>query len=311
MKSGAAAAKHVESAFRHQPARGRLLTALARMNEAFPAYPGIRHGRAPQWAHAHPAASSRLSCARWQRLMPGCSPAGKRRRSAGPSLCPRTACDRAALGRGPAGEARAAPGAGVERRGHAPVRVIDTVWEAEGYAQSRVSPGEIRLSSSFAGARRRDDGALARGRHVSADPRVTTAIAHWAPRFVANGVPLADFEEVTAGIARWDDWCAAWSAPVLPRTRGWARKRSPSKHRLSAAAHLHARRGLLSLREIRLRARLRARCGRLTARPSRAADAALPSSRSTRRARRDPARGDASLRHPAQTPRAWRARRSW
>ncbi len=42
------------------------------------------------------------------------------------------------------------------------------------------------------------------------DPRVATAIAHWAPRFVSNGVLLADFEEVTAGIERWEDWCAAW-----------------------------------------------------------------------------------------------------
>lgn len=44
----------------------------------------------------------------------------------------------------------------------------------------------------------------------SADPRVAAAIAHWAPRFVSNGVLLADFEEVTAGISRWEDWCAAW-----------------------------------------------------------------------------------------------------
>src|SRR5262249_34308753 len=43
-----------------------------------------------------------------------------------------------------------------------------------------------------------------------ADSRVAAAIAHWAPRFVSNGVLLADFEEVTAGIARWEDWCAAW-----------------------------------------------------------------------------------------------------
>lgn len=43
------------------------------------------------------------------------------------------------------------------------------------------------------------------------DSRVKSAIAHWAPRFVANGVPLTDFEEVTAGVQRWDDWCAAWS----------------------------------------------------------------------------------------------------
>lgn len=42
------------------------------------------------------------------------------------------------------------------------------------------------------------------------DPRVQSAIAHWAPRLVANGVPLSDFQEVTAGIVRWEDWCAAW-----------------------------------------------------------------------------------------------------
>jgi len=44
------------------------------------------------------------------------------------------------------------------------------------------------------------------------DPRVEAAISHWAPRFVANGVPLTDFQEVTAGVERWEDWCSAWSA---------------------------------------------------------------------------------------------------
>ena len=29
---------------------------------------------------------------------------------------------------------------------------------------------------------------------------------------VANGVPLVDFQEVTAGVRRWEDWCSAWSA---------------------------------------------------------------------------------------------------
>ena len=43
------------------------------------------------------------------------------------------------------------------------------------------------------------------------DARVEAAIAHWAPRFVANGVPLTDFQDVTAALARWDDWCSAWS----------------------------------------------------------------------------------------------------
>ena len=44
------------------------------------------------------------------------------------------------------------------------------------------------------------------------DVRVTSAIAHWAPRFVANGVSLTDFEEVTTSISAWDAWCQAWSA---------------------------------------------------------------------------------------------------
>jgi len=46
---------------------------------------------------------------------------------------------------------------------------------------------------------------------VAKDPKVSSAISHWAPRFVSNGVLLADFEEVTASLERWDDWCGAWS----------------------------------------------------------------------------------------------------
>jgi 2,6-dihydroxypseudooxynicotine hydrolase len=44
------------------------------------------------------------------------------------------------------------------------------------------------------------------------DESVASAIAHWGPRFVANGIALADFEEVTASLESWSDWCAAWSA---------------------------------------------------------------------------------------------------
>jgi dipeptidyl aminopeptidase/acylaminoacyl peptidase len=47
---------------------------------------------------------------------------------------------------------------------------------------------------------------------MSKDPRVQSAISHWGPRFVANGVTLTDFEEVTAAVGSWDDWCRAWSA---------------------------------------------------------------------------------------------------
>ena len=44
------------------------------------------------------------------------------------------------------------------------------------------------------------------------DKRIEIALRAWAPRFVASGVPLADFEEVTGSLTRWDEWCAAWSA---------------------------------------------------------------------------------------------------
>lgn len=46
---------------------------------------------------------------------------------------------------------------------------------------------------------------------MARDASVEAAISHWAPRFVINGVPLTDFQEVTAGVERWEDWCAAWS----------------------------------------------------------------------------------------------------
>jgi len=46
---------------------------------------------------------------------------------------------------------------------------------------------------------------------LNKDPRIESAISHWAPRFVANGVPMTDFLEVTASLHHWDDWCSAWS----------------------------------------------------------------------------------------------------
>ena len=69
------------------------------------------------------------------------------------------------------------------------------------------------------------------------DARVEAAIAHWAPRFVANGVPLSDFEEVTAGVTRWDDWCAVWSARAAIHER-LGREALSAEYGASAAAHL-------------------------------------------------------------------------
>jgi 2,6-dihydroxypseudooxynicotine hydrolase len=42
------------------------------------------------------------------------------------------------------------------------------------------------------------------------DERVADAIAHWAPRFVTNGVDFNDFQRVTAGVETWEEWLPAW-----------------------------------------------------------------------------------------------------
>ena len=69
------------------------------------------------------------------------------------------------------------------------------------------------------------------------DKRVEIAIRAWAPRFVASGVPLADFEEVTRGISRWDEWCAAWSARGAVHEE-LGRKALADGYGISAAGHL-------------------------------------------------------------------------
>jgi dipeptidyl aminopeptidase/acylaminoacyl peptidase len=46
---------------------------------------------------------------------------------------------------------------------------------------------------------------------MSSDPLVKAAVAHWGPRFVANGVVLADFSELTGAVESYDDWCRIWS----------------------------------------------------------------------------------------------------
>ncbi|MGB0625875.1 MAG: alpha/beta hydrolase family protein [Alphaproteobacteria bacterium] len=72
---------------------------------------------------------------------------------------------------------------------------------------------------------------------MAADSRVAAALGHWAPRFVANGVPLTDFQEVTASIERWEDWCAAWSARAAIH-EAMGRKALDDGYELSAGEHL-------------------------------------------------------------------------
>jgi dipeptidyl aminopeptidase/acylaminoacyl peptidase len=69
------------------------------------------------------------------------------------------------------------------------------------------------------------------------DQRIEIALRAWAPRFVASGVPLADFEEVTGGISRWDEWCAAWSARAAVH-EALGREALAGGCRISAAEHL-------------------------------------------------------------------------
>ncbi len=71
----------------------------------------------------------------------------------------------------------------------------------------------------------------------SPDPRVAAAIAHWAPRFVSNGVLLADFEDVTGALERWDDWCAAWSARAAVHEK-LGNEALAAGYRLTAGEHL-------------------------------------------------------------------------
>jgi len=72
---------------------------------------------------------------------------------------------------------------------------------------------------------------------MASDPRVETALSHWAPRFVANGVPLTDFQEVTASIEHWDDWCSAWSARAAIH-EAMGRQALDDGYELSAGEHL-------------------------------------------------------------------------
>jgi dienelactone hydrolase len=68
---------------------------------------------------------------------------------------------------------------------------------------------------------------------MSSDPIVQAAIAHWGPRFMANGVVLTDFEELTGSLASYDDWCKVWSARAAHHEQ-LGREALAKKHFLTA-----------------------------------------------------------------------------
>jgi dienelactone hydrolase len=69
------------------------------------------------------------------------------------------------------------------------------------------------------------------------DMRVTSAIEHWAPRFIANGVDPSDFARVTAAIGDWASWCAAWCAAAAEH-EALGRTALAGDRTLSGGAHL-------------------------------------------------------------------------
>jgi 2,6-dihydroxypseudooxynicotine hydrolase len=77
------------------------------------------------------------------------------------------------------------------------------------------------------------------------DDLVASAIAHWGPRFTANGVFAADFAEITGRIAAWPDWCAEWSASAAEYERlgrvalAAGRTRSAGEHLARASVYYH------------------------------------------------------------------------
>lgn len=77
------------------------------------------------------------------------------------------------------------------------------------------------------------------------DVLVREAISHWAPRFTANGVAVADFQRVTSSVIRWEDWADAWAtAAKVHEDLGHealadGRTRSAGTHLSMAAVYYH------------------------------------------------------------------------
>ncbi len=92
------------------------------------------------------------------------------------------------------------------------------------------------------------------------DELVASAVAHWGPRFTVNGVTVADFERVTAGVQQWEDWCAAWSAmggehEALGRTAlAEGRSLSAGEHLARAAVYFHFAKFVFVVDQVQMRA---------------------------------------------------------
>lgn len=77
---------------------------------------------------------------------------------------------------------------------------------------------------------------------MSTDLLLKAAIAHWGPRFVANGVVLTDFEELTGAMSSYNDWCRAWSERAAHHEA--LGREALAKHRLLTAGECLQRAGV-------------------------------------------------------------------
>lgn len=77
------------------------------------------------------------------------------------------------------------------------------------------------------------------------DELVSSARAHWAPRFTANGVPVGDFERTLSRIESWGEWCREWSRAASRHEElgdealDEGRTRSAGEHLATAAVLYH------------------------------------------------------------------------
>jgi len=46
---------------------------------------------------------------------------------------------------------------------------------------------------------------------MARDPRIDMVIRNFRPRFMTSGVPLADFEDATKDLEKWEDWLPRWA----------------------------------------------------------------------------------------------------
>jgi dipeptidyl aminopeptidase/acylaminoacyl peptidase len=47
---------------------------------------------------------------------------------------------------------------------------------------------------------------------MARDSRIDTVVSLFRPRMISSGMPLADFEDATNGLEKWEDWCPRFAA---------------------------------------------------------------------------------------------------